>query len=138
MFTAQPLSATRYEPLAAERNGLIPARSHRYTEFASLMMRQMRDNMKWIMLITALSFVGLMVFGWGMDITGRSNAAATGGEMGRVNGDPIFYQEWLTAYRNLYEQQQRSQPGQPVGAAMVRQLEESAWEQLVTQKLINQ
>ena len=28
------------------------------------MMRQMRDNMKAIMLITAIAFVGLMVFGW--------------------------------------------------------------------------
>jgi len=55
------------------------------------MMRQMRDNMKWIMLVTAISFVALMVFGWGMDITGRSSSANTGGELGRVNGEPITY-----------------------------------------------
>ena len=36
------------------------------------MMRQMRENTKWIMLVTAIAFVGLMVFQWGMDITGRS------------------------------------------------------------------
>ena len=71
------------------------------------MMRQMRDNMKVIMLVTAVAFVGLMVFGWGMDITGRSSAAATGGELGRVNGEPITYEEWNLAYRNLYEQQQQ-------------------------------
>ena len=34
------------------------------------MMRQMRENTKWIMLVTAIAFVGLMVFEWGMDITG--------------------------------------------------------------------
>jgi peptidyl-prolyl cis-trans isomerase D len=102
------------------------------------MMRQMRDNMKAIMLITAIAFVGLMVFGWGMDITGRSSAAATGGELGRVNGEPITYEEWNLAYRNLYEQQQQRQPGQSLSAAVVRQLEEAAWEQMVTQKLISQ
>ena len=102
------------------------------------MMRQMRDNMKVIMLVTAVAFVGLMVFGWGMDITGRSSAAATGGELGRVNGEPITYEEWNLVYRNLYEQQQRQNPGQPINAALARQIEEAAWDQVVTQKLISQ
>jgi peptidyl-prolyl cis-trans isomerase D len=102
------------------------------------MMRQMRDNMKWIMLVTAIAFVALMVFGWGMDITGRSGAAATGGELGRVNGEPITYEEWNLTYRNLVEQQQRQQPGTPISAAISRELEETAWEQVVTQKLVNQ
>jgi hypothetical protein len=44
----------------------------------------MRANMKWIMALTAVTFVGLMVFGWGMDITGRTGSDATGGELGRV------------------------------------------------------
>ncbi|MGQ0562806.1 MAG: SurA N-terminal domain-containing protein [Gemmatimonadota bacterium] len=98
----------------------------------------MRDNMKWIMLITAITFVGLMVFGWGMDITGRSSAATTGGELGRVNGESVSYQEWLSAYRNLYDQQQRQNPGQPIGAALNREIENAAWDQVVMQKLVNQ
>src|SRR5262245_57020353 len=98
------------------------------------MMSQMRANMKWIMALTAVTFVGLMVFGWGMDITGRSGANATGGgELGRVNGEPISYQEWSIAVRNLQEQQQRE------GATvMLRDVEQNAWDQLVMQKLINQ
>lgn len=102
------------------------------------MMRQMRDNMKWIMLVTAIAFVGLMVFGWGMDITGRTSTAAAGGELGRVNGEAITYQEWSSAFRNLYEQQQKAQPGQPITAALNRQIENAAWDQLVMQKLVNQ
>lgn len=102
------------------------------------MMRQMRDNMKWIMLITAITFVGLMVFGWGMDITGRSSAGAAGGEMGRVNGEPITAQEFQVVYRNLYDQQQRQRPGEPLGAGRIREIEDAAWNQLVMQKLVNQ
>ena len=102
------------------------------------MMRQMRDNMKWIMLTTAIAFVGLMVFGWGMDITGRSSASASGGELGRVNGQPISYEEWNLAYRNLYEQQQRQQQGQPISASVNRQIEDAAWTQLVEQKLVQE
>ncbi|HEX6559141.1 MAG TPA: peptidylprolyl isomerase [Longimicrobiales bacterium] len=102
------------------------------------MMRQMRDNMKWIMLITAITFVGLMVFGWGMDITGRSASGVSGGELGKVNGEPITYQEWITLYRNIYDQQQKERPGQPINAAVNRQIENAAWDQLVMQKLVNQ
>jgi peptidyl-prolyl cis-trans isomerase D len=79
-----------------------------------------------------------MVFGWGMDITGRSSSGTTGGELGRVNGEPITYQEWSVLYRNLYEQQQKSQPGEQITAAVNRQLENAAWEQIVMQKLVNQ
>lgn len=104
------------------------------------MLRQMRDKrvISGIIITVIVAFVGLMVFTWGMDITGRSSSAATGGELGRVNGEPITYEEWNLTYRNLVEQQQREQPGTPISAAVSRQLEEAAWEQIVTQKLVNQ
>lgn len=101
------------------------------------MMRQMRDNMKWIMGLTAITFVGLMVFGWGMDITGRSSTEMTGGELGRVNGEPITFNEWQALKSSLYEARAR-QPNAPVGAALDKQLGEEAWNQLVMQKLIGQ
>jgi len=99
------------------------------------MMRQMRENMKPIMLASAVAFVGLMVFGWGMDVTGRS--ATSGGELGRVNGDPITFQEWQEAYNNLYNQQQQQIDG-PISTAMTRQIENATWDQLVMQKLVDQ
>jgi len=101
------------------------------------MMRQMRENTKWIMLVTALSFVALMVFEWGMDLTGRSGAQVTGGELGRVNGEAVAYEEYLAVYRNLYQQQQNASET-PLTTAMNRQIEEAAWEQVVSQKLLQQ
>ena len=103
-----------------------------------MLMGKFRDNMKWIMLVTAVTFVGLMVFGWGMDITGRSASGTSGGELGKVNGEPITYQEWVTAYRNLYQQQQNQHKGEQINAAMNKQIENAAWDQLVMQKLIKQ
>ena len=38
-----------------------------------MLMRQMRQNTKIIMLACAVAFVSLMVFEWGMDATGRSS-----------------------------------------------------------------
>jgi peptidyl-prolyl cis-trans isomerase D len=100
------------------------------------MMQQMRDNTKWIMLITALAFVALMVFEWGMDMSGQSAGAMTGGRLGTVNGAPITYDEYSRVYRSLYEQ--RQQTGDPITQAENRQIEEQAFEQLVMDRLIAQ
>lgn len=101
-----------------------------------MVMRQMRENTKWIMLITALAFVGLMVFEWGMDLTGRSSAQLSGGEIGRVNGEPIPAQEYQEILNQLHAQQSAS--GQPLSFAQGQQLEAAAWDQIVMQRLISQ
>jgi parvulin-like peptidyl-prolyl isomerase len=99
------------------------------------MMRQMRENTKWIMLATALAFVALMVFQWGMDITGRT--AGSVGEIGRVNGEPVYYEDYLAAYRNLYDQVQQAQT-EPVTSQQNADLEDQAFDQVVSQILIRQ
>jgi peptidyl-prolyl cis-trans isomerase D len=99
------------------------------------MMRQMRENTKWIMLVTAIAFVALMVFEWGMDITGQSGGGF--GELGRVNGTPVTYEQWQAAYRNLYDQVSRGQV-EPISSAQNREIEEAAWSEIVNQILIQE
>ncbi len=101
------------------------------------MMRTLRENTKWIMLITAIAFVGLMVFEWGMDASGGSAEAFTGGEAGRVNGAPITYAEYNQVHRTLTQQRQE-QVGRTMSSAEFRQIEEEAWDQLVMDRLIDQ
>jgi peptidyl-prolyl cis-trans isomerase D len=101
------------------------------------MMRQMRENTKWVMLITVLAFAGLMVFEWGMDASGRSSAGMAGGEIGRVNREPITWEQYQAVYRTIYQQQQQAING-PITTALNRQIEEAAWEQVVMQRLIEQ
>lgn len=101
-----------------------------------MVMRQMREHTKWIMLIVAVSFVGLMVFEWGMDLSGRSGTQLSGGEIGRVNGQAVPYEEWVTAYRSLYEQQAAG--GRQISSALNDQIEDAAWDQLVMQRLVSQ
>jgi len=101
------------------------------------MMQTMRENTKWVMLAVAVAFVGLMVFEWGMDLTGQSGAQLAGGEIGRVNGDAISYEQFNAVYRNLYDQQSQYTSG-PIGSALNRQIENAAWDQVVMQRLISQ
>ena len=99
------------------------------------MMRQMRENTKWIMLVTAVAFVGLMVFQWGMDITGRSGLSIR--EIGSVNGTPVTYDAFNQTYRSLYDQVQASQED-PVTTQQVSDIEDAAWDEVVNQVLIAQ
>lgn len=99
------------------------------------MMRQMREATKPIMLFTAAAFVALMVFQWGMDITGRSSGSF--GEIGRVNGTPVTYDAYMASYRNLYDQVQRSQE-EPVNSQQNKEIEDAAFDEVVNQILIRQ
>ena len=99
------------------------------------MMRQMRENTKWIMLVTALAFAAMMLFDWGMDATGRRSLGT--GEIGRVNGIPVSYEQYQMTFRNLYEQYSAAQQ-QPITAAQNREIEDAAWDEIVNQILIYQ
>ena len=99
------------------------------------MMRQMREATKPIMLVTALAFVALMVFEWGMDISGQSSGGL--GEIGRVNSDAVMYTEYMAAYRNLYDEVQASQE-EPISSQQNTEIEDAAFDEVVNQLLIRQ
>ncbi|MDT8368520.1 MAG: SurA N-terminal domain-containing protein [Longimicrobiales bacterium] len=94
----------------------------------------MRRNTKIIMIATALAFAALMVFEWGMDATGRSGA---GGQVGTVNGTPINADQYNRVYQSLYDQRQASQEV-PLTSLQIKEIEDEAFEELVTQILISQ
>ncbi|MDZ7780314.1 MAG: peptidylprolyl isomerase [Gemmatimonadota bacterium] len=95
----------------------------------------MREATKPIMLFTALAFAALMVFEWGMDASGMSSGSV--GEIGSVNGDPVMYEEYMASYRRIYDQVQNSQEGM-ITSQQNRDIEDDAFEQVVTQVLIQQ
>lgn len=99
------------------------------------MMRQMRDNTKWIMMLAALAFAGLMFFEWGMDITGQTSGSF--GEIGRVNGEPVSYDRYMAEYRNIYDRVQATQE-EPITNAQNAELEDQAWEGVVNSILVQQ
>lgn len=99
------------------------------------MMQDLREKTKIVMIVVALAFVGLMVFEWGMDISGQSSGQAS--ELGVVNGEPVEYAAYTAAYQQLYEQARQQQGGQ-LSAEQVRQLEQAAFDQVVNELLIRQ
>ena len=100
------------------------------------MMQDLREKTKIVMIVVALAFVGLMVFQWGMDISGRSSAAGAN-ELGSVNGEPIPYAAYQNAYQQLYEQARQQGEGD-LPAEQVRQIEQAAFDQVVNELLLRQ
>ncbi|HSG06800.1 MAG TPA: peptidylprolyl isomerase [Longimicrobiales bacterium] len=98
-------------------------------------MRQMREATKPIIFLAFAAFVALMVFEWGMDITGRSSGGY--GEIGRVNGEAVTYDAYMAAYRNLYDQVQRSQE-EPISTQQNKEIEDAAFDEVVNQILVRQ
>lgn len=99
------------------------------------MMQQLRKSTKWIMILVALAFGGLMFFEWGMDITGQSSGSF--GEIGRVNGTAVTYDAYYSTYTRLYNAAAASQE-EPVTGAQNRAIEDQAWDETVTGILIEQ
>jgi len=101
------------------------------------MMRDLREKTKIVMIVVALAFVGLMVFEWGMDISGTTVADQTG-ELGRVNGDPISFQAYSMAYQQLFEQARAQAEGELVSREEVREIENAAFNEVVNDVLMRQ
>jgi hypothetical protein len=95
------------------------------------MMQQLRDSTKIIMILVSISFVGLMVFEWGMDFSGRGPGGGSPTRLGSVNGAEISIDEYQQQYRLLYEQAQQRAPEGTLSAEQQSQLEEEAWEAVI-------
>lgn len=99
------------------------------------MMKTLRENTHVIMIFVAVMFIGLMVFEWGMDLTG-----IRGGErniVGQVNGEKIRYEEIRNDYEQLREYE-RERRGGELDDSADRQLIRQAWDTKVTQLLLAQ
>src|SRR5690606_17908225 len=101
------------------------------------MMREMREKTKVVMIIVAVAFVGLMVFEWGMDISGTSVATQTG-ELGQVNGEPVPYEAYSLAYQQLYEQARAQMGGVQLTREQIREIEDRAFDEVVNDILLRQ
>ncbi len=94
----------------------------------------MRASAKWIMGVVAFLFVGWMIYGYGMDITGRGSSRSN--VVARVNGRPIDAQTFYQAVRNEQERMRQQQQPTPSTLEEQRQLENDVMEQMVQSMIL--
>ncbi len=98
------------------------------------MLKQLRTNTKWIMIIVILGFVGMIVFQWGMDI-GNRRFGVQAGVIGKVNNVEIKYDYYNQVINN---QQDMLGINQRVTLDETRKIHEDVWNYIVTTTLIEQ
>ena len=98
------------------------------------MLQAMRQNTKVILWIVIAAFVGLIFGVWGMDL--QRSDSPQGGAIGKVNGQPISYEDFRAAYDQEVQTYQ-AQTDMPVMPGVAKALEEQAWTRAVNQVIID-
>jgi len=91
------------------------------------MMTKLREYSKIFIIIVALSFIGLMVFEWGMDYTGLSSRQNV---VGVVNGEELTYEMFSDMYQQLY-QNERQRRDVELNDSQLENLRSQVWDQFV-------
>ena len=99
------------------------------------MMRTMRENSKWIFYILAIAFVGWLVFGVGMDISGRQSGS--GDVVLKVNGREVHLPEYDAARQAAYEEVRQRSHG-TLSRDEEQQIDNEVVDQLVQEALLEQ
>lgn len=99
------------------------------------MMTKLREFSKVFIIIVVLSFIGLMVFEWGADYSGRSRVDDV---VGSVNDIELTYEIFSEFYQQLY-QNQRAQTGKTTfDENDLQQLRNQVWEQFIQRTLFEE
>ena len=99
------------------------------------MMTKLREFSKIFIIIIALSFIGLMIFQWGMNYSGRSNQPKF---VGKVNGHELKYKMFSDLYQQAYQEQRTRSGKTQFNDAELQQLRDMVWERFIQQTLFQE
>jgi parvulin-like peptidyl-prolyl isomerase len=93
---------------------------------------------KFIIAGAAVIFIVLIIFDWGLDLTGRRGRGGSTGEvLGKVNGKEVSYKQFNELVRRTVENQKKQQ-GSEIDEETERQIRSQVWNQLIDEMLIEQ
>jgi parvulin-like peptidyl-prolyl isomerase len=102
-----------------------------------MMMRSIRENTKWIMIILAVAFAAWLVLDW---VQSRDTQAAAGANpvIAVVNGHEIRYVRWSNTLQLALNNARAIGGGAVLTDEETRQVERTAWDQMIRDLLIEQ
>jgi peptidyl-prolyl cis-trans isomerase D len=93
---------------------------------------------KFIIAGAAVIFIVLIIFDWGLDLTGRrGRGGGTSEVLGKVNGKEVSYRQFSELVRRASENQKKQQGGD-IDDETERQIRSQVWNQIVDEMLIEQ
>ena len=96
-------------------------------------MRSMTPVILWILLI---SFLGLIIFEWGMDYLGLSFRSQNGSIAGTVNDKQISREELNLVYKRILDNYKQRNKDADIDPSLDQMIQDEAWNQLVSRTLI--
>ncbi len=99
-----------------------------------MVMKKLREHTKIFLYIVVFAFVGMIIFEWGMDITGIKQRPNL---MGEINGEEILYDRYYQAVRNQIETRRQQGNGE-LSDIDLTQIEDQVWESMVQEILMRQ
>ncbi len=99
------------------------------------MMTKLREFSKIFIIIIALSFIGLMIFQWGMNYSGKSNQPKF---VGKVNGHELKYKMFSDLYQKTYQDQRARSGKTQFNDTELQQLRDMVWERFIQQTLFQE
>ncbi len=99
------------------------------------MMTKLREFSKIFIIIIALSFIGLMIFQWGMNYSGKSNQPKF---VGSVNGHELKYKMFSDLYQKTYQDQRARSGKTQFNDTELQQLRDMVWERFIQQTLFQE
>ncbi len=100
-----------------------------------MMMSKLREYSKIFIYIVALSFIGLMVFEWGMDYSGTSGRSDV---IGEVNGNKLSWGRFSEQYQQLYENYKNQSEQTEFNEDELQRLRNQVWENFIQRVLFQE
>jgi peptidyl-prolyl cis-trans isomerase D len=100
------------------------------------MMQTLRNNMKIIMWIVALTFIGTIVFSWGMGGFKRRGDVTEQGIIGSVNGERITYQQFAQMLDEEYRRVREQEKAEDLSEYRRNQIRDQVWQNYVRERLL--
>jgi peptidyl-prolyl cis-trans isomerase D len=99
------------------------------------MMTKLREFSKVFIVIVALSFMGLLVFEWGADYSGRAKVDDTVGE---VNSNKLSYKQFNELYQQLFQNQKAQAGDKQFKEEEMQMIRNQVWEQFIQRTLFQE
>ncbi len=100
-----------------------------------MMMSKLREFSKIFIIIIAVSFIGLMVFQWGMNYSGKQKG---NNKVGTVNGHDLTYPVFSDMYQQMYQEERARSGKENFSDEDLQRLRNQVWERFIQRILFKE
>jgi hypothetical protein len=102
------------------------------------MLDTMRKIQKYVMWIVAVTFIGTIVFSWGMGGFKSRQDMVEKGIIGNINGEPVMVQQFQQLVEEEYRKAREQEKADDLNEYRRSMIRDQVWQNLVRERLLAQ